>query len=434
MSAQLNNDFNPALCNALACRIAESPSCRITFAEYMDLVLYHPEHGYYATNTVNIGPQGDFFTSPHLGSDFGELLAEQFVQMWEILERPIPFTLIEMGAGQGLLAVDILGYLYLHYPDFFDALDYVIVERSAALREEQQKRLQKLSDAYSPNVLGTKKAQPKDKFVLRLRWATLEEIPPGSITGCCFSNELVDALPVHQFVMEGGKLREIYVTMLEDAREFLSRPSAPLPSFVEVTAEPSTPLLAGYLDLVTIDLSSSAYPDGYRSEINLAALEWLSMVANPLKRGYLLTIDYGYASERYYNPARFRGTLQCYYRHRHHDNPYIHIGQQDITAHVDFTGLEVWGNVCGLDNVGFTKQGLFLMALGLGDRIAALSTSSEAIVEAQGLTHLLRRREALHQLIEPLGLGGFGVLVQSKGLTQAQAATPLKGLIPLKVK
>ena len=176
-------------------------------------------------------------------------------------------------------------------------------------------------------------------------------------------------------------------------------------------------------------MSSSAYPDGYRSEINLAALEWLSIVANPLKRGYLLTIDYGYTSERYYNPARHRGTLQCYYRHRHHDNPYIHIGRQDITAHVDFTGLQVWGNVCGLDNVGFTQQGLFLMALGLGDRIAALSTSGEAIVKSQSLSRLLRRREALHQLIEPLGLGGFGVLVQSKGLTQAQAASPLKGLI-----
>ena len=415
MTAQLD-DFNPALCDAIARRIAESPSCRITFAEYMDLVLYHPQHGYYATNAVNIGPQGDFFTSPHLGADFGELLAEQFVQMWEFLERPVPFTLIEMGAGQGLLAKDILGYLYRHYPDFFDAIEYMIVERSAALRKEQQQRLQKLGDAKG-----------KDE-VLHLRWVTLEDIPAGSITGCCFSNELVDALPVHQFVIEGGQLREIYVT----TAPLPPRLSAPLPSFVEVTGEPSTPLLAGYLDLVTIDLSSSAYADGYKSEINLAALDWLTMVANPLRRGYLLTIDYGYPAERYYSPARQHGTLQCYYRHRRHDNPYVHIGRQDITAHVDFTSLQLWGEVCGLDNVGFTQQGLFLMALGLGERIAALSTSGQAIVEAQGLTHLLRRREALHQLIDPLGLGGFGVLVQSKGLTEAQAARPLKGLMPPK--
>lgn len=390
------NDCNPALCDVIARRIAETPTRRITFAEYMDLVLYHPEHGYYATNAVNIGPQGDFFTSPHLGADFGELLAEQFVQMWEIMGRSLPFTLLELGAGQGLLAADILGYLYRHYRDFFEALDYVIVERSDVLRQEQQQRLQKLGD--------------------RLRWATLEEIPSGSIKGCCFSNELVDALPVHQFVIEEGQLREIYVTTQIEAGEQVS--------LVEVTGEPSMPMLAEYFDLVRIKLPSSAYPDGYRSEVNLAALDWLSIVASCLQRGYLLTIDYGYPASRYYSPARQQGTLQCYYRHMRHDNPYINIGRQDITAHVDFTALEVWGKVCGLDNVGFTQQGLFLMALGLGDRIAALSTTSN-----QSIQQVLRRREALHQLIDPLGLGGFSVLVQSKGLTAAPAR-PLKGLMP----
>ena len=128
-SLNVVNDFNPALCDALAHCIAESPQQRLTFAEYMDLVLYHPQHGYYATKAINIGQQGDFFTSPHLGPDFGELLAEQFVQMWEILGRFRPFTLLEIGAGQGFLAADILGYLERHYPDFFAALDYVIVER-----------------------------------------------------------------------------------------------------------------------------------------------------------------------------------------------------------------------------------------------------------------------------------------------------------------
>jgi SAM-dependent MidA family methyltransferase len=401
------NDFNLGLCDAIAHRIAESPDRRITFAEYMDSVLYHPQHGYYAINAANIGPQGDFFTSPHLGTEFGELLAEQFVQMWEILERPIQFTLLEMGVGQGLLTADILGYLYQHYRDVFDSLEYIIVERSDALRKQQQHRLQ--------------------KFGNRLRWVTLEEIPTGAIAGCCFSNELVDALPVHQFVVEKRQLREIYVTTQEASRP---SPLAPPPSFVEVTGEPSTSRLAEYFDLVKIDLSSKAYPDGYRSEINLAALDWLSMVANSLQRGYLLTIDYGYPSERYYSPVRRQGTLQCYYHHLRHDNPYINVGRQDITAHVDFTALEVWGEVCGLDKLGFTQQGLFLMALGLGERIAALSTSSQAMVEAQGITHLLQRRESLHQLIDPLGLGGFGVLVQSKGLTEAGVAHPLKGLMP----
>ena len=406
MNIQPADDFNPALCDAIARHIASSPTRRITFAEYMDLVLYHPDYGYYATNAVNIGPQGDFFTSPHLGADFGELLAEQFVQMWEIMGRLGQFTLLELGAGQGILAADILGYLYRHYPDFFEALNYVIVERSAALRQEQQQRLYKFGEAFG-----------KD-FVLRLRWASLEEIPSG-IIGCCFSNELVDALPVHQFVIEKGQLQEIYVTTpISSAKD----PPCPR-SFMEVTGEPSVPMLAKYFNLVKIELPSSAYPDGYRSEVNLAALDWLSMVSTRLQRGYLLTIDYGYPASRYYSPARHQGTLQCYYHHLRHDNPYINIGRQDITAHVDFTALELWGEVCGLNKVGFTQQGLFMMALGLGDRIAALSEGSESIQQ------VLRRREALHQLIDHLGLGGFGVLIQSKGLTDAETTQPLKGLM-----
>ncbi len=390
------DDSNLVLCEAIADQIAESPQHRITFAEYMDTVLYHPQHGYYATNAVKIGSQGDFFTSVHLGADFGELLAEQFVQMWEILGRPVPFSLVEMGAGQGILAGDILKYLTVHYPDFLVALEYVIVEKSPALRQEQQQRLQEFP----------------------LRWCNLEEIPPNSITGCFFSNELVDALPVHQVVVEKGQLQEVYVTTAsEECR------GEQLFALREAIAEPSTPELVQYFDLVGIQLPSSTYPDGYRTEVNLAALDWLKLVAERLQHGYLLTIDYGYPASRYYNPVRSQGTLQCYYHHRHHDNPYINIGRQDITAHVDFTALERWGKRCGLDKVGFTQQGLFLMALGIGERIAAISTTTN-----QSIQQLLRRRDALHQLIDPTGLGRFGILIQSKGLTEAEAAQNLKGL------
>ncbi|MBD2609339.1 class I SAM-dependent methyltransferase [Scytonema hofmannii FACHB-248] len=433
-------DSNPALCKIIRSRISSSPQRRITFAEYMDMALYHPEYGYYSTKAVNLGKRGDFFTSVHLGADFGELLAEQFFQMWEILGRPKPFTLLEMGAGQGLLAADILNYLQRQYLDFFLSLEYVIVEKSLALRQEQQQRLQDFP----------------------LRWCNLEDIPPLSITGCFFSNELVDAFPVHQFILEAGELREIYVTTREewgrqgdketrrqgdketrrqgDKEEFLRIPPSPEPlnPFVEVIGEVSSLKIAEYFDLLGIDFAQSAYPDGYRSEINLAAVDWLSIVADRLKRGYLLTIDYGYPANRYYNPRRFsfgdatrfsfgdatrtQGTLQCYYQHRHHDNPYINIGRQDITAHVDFTALEKSGDRSGLQKVGFTQQGLFLMALGLGSRIANLSH------QQQPISQMLQRRDALHQLLDPMGLGGFGVLVQSKGLKEAEISQPLKGL------
>ncbi len=432
---------NSLLCAAIAHHITTSPQQRITFAEFMDMALYHPEHGYYSSDAVKIGFQGgDFFTSPNLSADFGELLAEQFLQMWEILGRPVTFSLVEMGAGQGLLALHILKYYQVQYPDFFTALEYVIIEKSPTLRQQQQKRLQDLP----------------------VRWCNLEDIPSNAIVGCFFSNELVDAFPVHQFTLENGELREIYVTTQKDEEDAESgrrgdavkefsmsprpdfpassvpasprpdfpassvpaspRPHVPASSFIEVTGKPSTPQLAEYFDLVEIDLTSGAYPDGYRSEINLAALSWLSIVADCLQRGYVLTIDYGYPATRYYNPRRWQGTLQCYYQHRYHDNPYINVGQQDITAHVDFTALSRWGDRCGLENVGFIQQGLFLMALGLGERIAAISE------QKQPLSQLLQRREALHQLLDPTGLGGFGVLIQGKNLGKTEISQPLKGL------
>jgi SAM-dependent MidA family methyltransferase len=317
--------------------------------------------------------------------------------MWEILDKPIHFDLVEMGAGQGILASHILNYIKQEYPDFFAAVKYIIVEKSQSLKQEQQQRLQDFA----------------------VDWCNLEEIPPQSLTGCCFSNELVDAFPVHQFTLDAGELREIYVTIQQQSEE----ENSALPIFIEIIGEPSTPQLGEYFKLIGIDLSQNTYENGYRSEINLAALNWLGIVADCLERGYVITIDYGYPAHRYYNPRRSQGTLQCYYQHRHHDNPYINIGQQDITAHVDFTALSSWGERCGLKNMGWTQQGLFLMALGIGERLAALSS------QQQPISQLLQRREGLHQLINPGGLGNFGVLVQSQGLTEQEASQALQGLV-----
>jgi len=153
-----------SLRHLIADKIVATPNRRISFAEYMDLVLYHPQQGYYATGAVNIGSEGDFFTSSHLGHDFGELLAEQFAQIWEILGHPEPFRLVEMGAGQGLVAADVLSHLYRQYPDCFAALDYIIVEKAAGLISKQQQVLTQL------NLPG-----------LPLRWCTFDEILDNSI-------------------------------------------------------------------------------------------------------------------------------------------------------------------------------------------------------------------------------------------------------------
>jgi SAM-dependent MidA family methyltransferase len=388
---------NPKLCEEIAQKIQATEQKRISFADYMNLALYHPEYGYYTTGAGKIGAGGDFATSPHLCPDFGEMLAEQFWQMWQILGCPVPFQLVEMGAGQGLIAGDVLGYLQQKYPDFFHVLDYIIIEKSPGMRRFQQQRLARFTGDAAKH----------------LRWCSWAEIEPESIIGCCFSNELVDALPVHQFVISQGKLKEIYVTVSEIHGKL---------KFVEVVGELSTPKIAEYFAELELDLLGGKYPDGYRSEVNLAASIWLKEVAQRLKRGYLLTIDYGYQCDRYYAPSRHQGTLQCYYQHRYHDDPYILVGQQDITAHVNFTALERYGKQWGLENIAFTQQGLFLMALGLGDRIAAVSTTP-----GLDIATALQRREVLHQLIDPMGLGNFGVLLQSKGLTHQEIAQKLTG-------
>ena len=363
-------------------KIRQSPKSQLTFADYMDVVLYDPQYGYYSSGAVEIGSKGDFFTAVSLGKDFGELLAIQLFQMWQSLHCPNNFSLVEMGAGNGDLAKDIINYLQEHHSDFISVLNYIIIEKSPSLRDIQQ---QKLADFNNIN----------------LTWKSWDEIPDNKLVGCCFSNELVDAFPVHQIVINNQYLQEVFVIEQEG-------------QITEYYDEISTDKLQQYFDLVKIDIMKPDYPQDYRTEVNLMALDWVETVAKKLDKGYLLTIDYGYQAAKYYHPQRSQGTLKCYYQHRHHNNPYVNLGQQDITTHVDFTALENQGKKLGLETIGFTKQAIFLMALGLGERLQELSSGK------YNLREIFQRRNALHQLIDSTGLGGFGVLIQGKNLTKEQ--------------
>ena len=381
-------DNNLELIQAIHDRINNSSQQQITFAEYMESVLYHPQYGYYASNAEQISESGDFLTSPHLADDFGEMLTIQLYQIWQILGEPQLFRIVEMGAGRGVLAAQILEYSSRAYPEFFRSIDYIIIEAAPAMIIAQQ--------------IGLKG--------LPVRWCEWTEIPDRSIVGCFLSNELIDAFGVHQVVVVEDKLQEVYVTIGDKERVFN-----------ETLDELSTDRLETYWQLNQINLLSGKYPDGYRTEVNLAALGWLEQVFKKLQRGYIISIDYGYTADRYYNPMR-QGTLQCYHQHAHHNDPYINIGNQDLTAHVDFTALQNQGELLGLQTVGFIQQGLFLMALGLGERITAISSSGGDIQS------LLHRRQNLHQLIDPMGLGKFGVLIQSRGLTPKEQDVLLVGL------
>jgi SAM-dependent MidA family methyltransferase len=390
-------DHTAPLVAVIAAKIQSSPRGQIPFAEYMAEALYHPQHGYYASQTQTVGFRGDFITSPHLGSDFGQLLAVQLADCWQRLEQPDPFDLVEVGPGQGVLAQQILHHLQTQFPDCFAASRYTLVEISPVLTAAQQRRLSPLMAAGAA-----------------IQWQSLDQIPLDSLIGCVFSNELIDALPVHLVEVTESGLQECYVALDYG-------PDGSVQGFCDRIAPLSTPRLTQYFQDLGLALTPETYPLGYRTEVNLAAQDWLHDVAQRLQQGYVMTIDYGYPAHRYYSPVRTQGTLQAYSRHAHHNDPYAYIGQQDLTAHVNFTALEQWGEQVGLKKVGFIPQGLFLMALGLGDRIAALSDPNQT-----DLQQVIQRRDALHQLMNPMGLGNFGVLIQAKGI--GEESPPLKGL------
>ena len=377
-------------------KIQANSDKRITFAEFMALALYHPDDGYYSSGQVAIGAEGDFFTASSLGPDFGELLAEQLAEIWVILDHPQPFQVVEMGAGLGDLAIDILNYWQSNYPDLLQNLEYSIIEESPSLIATQQEKLQSWREKG-----------------INLSWKSWSDLANHSVTGVFLSNELIDAFPVHQVIWQDDQLQEIYVG--ENQGEL-----------IEIIAKLSTPELLNYFQQVQININSADYPEGYRTEVNLQALDWLNRISQKLNKGYLLTIDYGYSAQKYYHPQRGQGTLQCYYQHRYHADPLVNLGLQDITTHVNFTALENQGKSLGLETLGFTQQGLFLMSLGLGDRLVELSTGKFSVAE------IFKRRDALHQLIDPTGLGKFGVLLQGKGLSITQKTRSLKGFSPEK--
>ncbi|NWF53582.1 MAG: SAM-dependent methyltransferase [Syntrophaceae bacterium] len=349
----------------------------IPFVEFMDLVLYHPGEGYYHSKREKTGPGGDYYTSPHVHPIFGQLLARQLRQMWEILGRPAPFTLVEFGPGKGLLCSDILTYCRTQLGDFYRSLDYVLADISPAGREKQRSLL-------SPFL--------QEKKVEWLDPQGLFDRSPARI-GCLLSNELIDAFPVHRVQKKDGKLWEIYV-------------ACGLDSFQEVFGPRSNPALEKYFVLYGVPLV-----EGQRAEVNLKALEWIERAFRVLRKGFILTIDYGFDAAELYEPSRRDGTLLCYFRHTTSSNPYERIGNQDITAHVNFTALMKKGEALGLQTVGYAEQFKFLVSLGLLQDLENLERDSPGNSDPG----FLKNKLAMRNLLIPGGMGTlFKVLCQSK--------------------
>jgi SAM-dependent MidA family methyltransferase len=354
----------------------------ITFAKYMDACLYDPQYGYYTRSDQS--PRRDYFTSVDASPIFGRLLARQFQEMWVQLRRPAEFLLVEPAAGTGALAAQILDFAAESFPEFYSALQYVAVERSATRRATA-------SAPLAPHLAAK-------------HFAMVSDMPAQIPCGCIFSNEFFDALPVHRLIREGEDLREIYVGLGANG---LCEQFGPL----------SSPALAEYLSEQGITLQ-----EGQLAEVNLESCAWIAEMGARLARGFVLTIDYGHEAQELYDHRHMRGTLLAYEKHRASENFFRAPGQQDLTALVNFTALERHGIRVGLQRTGFTSQSNFLLSLARHSDFADLQSAT--MTEGQQA----RARLLFKTLIYPEGMGEtFQILIQHKGVAQPH----LSGLDPL---
>ncbi len=382
---------HPGLVEKLVARIERDGP--ISFAAFMEAALYDPEFGYYMTAGPRIGREGDYYTSLDVHPIFAELVGRQIAQAAEEIVPSGEFTIVEMGAGKGLLAQHLLNAYRRDKPDFLARLRYLLVERSPAMVETQKRRLRELTGAG-----------------VRIAWIPdLDAISADSITGVFLSNELVDAFPVHRLVKRPLGLREIFVGW-EPGKKTVGAGGAsagPPPAingrFIEIEAPPFSPDLEAYFPRIGISLEV-----GQQAEVNLQALEWMRQVGTRLRRGLVVTIDYGHAAADLFAPARKTGTLLGYYRHTVSDSPYVHVGQQDLTAHVDFTSLALAGQDVGLEVTGFTNQLHFLIGLGIESAFAGLDPESP-------------QSASMRELLRPDGMGTtYKILIQHKGMSAPQ--------------
>ncbi|HET7738561.1 MAG TPA: SAM-dependent methyltransferase [Tepidiformaceae bacterium] len=334
---------NPRL---IAAMIDEMAGGAIPFERYMEMALYHPEHGYYR-RPGRIGRQGDFLTSPVIHPLFGWVVAAWCREVWDRLGRPAKFTILEPGAGTGAMASSVLDWADGRDDGFGEALEYVAVD---------------------PNGTGADS---------RVTWA---RPPIGPIeAGVIVSNELFDALPVRVFESSGRGPVEVYVGW--DGERFIET-QGPVASIDDA-------------------------PEGGRFEVNPRAYPLMADLCSLVGRGAVLTFDYGYPQDELWAPWRTRGTLLCFYRHTSHEDPYIHVGEQDMTTHVNFSELASAAEDAGMAVAGPVSQAEFLYACGAGTLVEQARSE---------MAEYFERRRALEQLADAAGLGRVRVLAATRGV------------------
>ncbi len=348
----------------------------ITFAEYMRMALYEPGYGYYMTGAAKMGWEGDYYTSTDLSELFANCMGRQLLAMWEQLKRPTHFIVLEQGAGRGHLAGGVRTWAQKEAPALHAALDY----RTGDIRMGQ-------------DALGSERSSPN---------------VPGGSPSVILSNELIDAFPVHIVEKRGERLYEIFVGVQPDGR------------FYEVLDEPGSSEVASYLDAYEVPWRT--FDDGWRAEINLDAPGWMQQTAALLRRGFILTIDYGDKARALYTAEEMRGTLLCYHRHHANERPLVRPGEQDITAHVNFSALINEGRRLGLRLHKFTTQRLWLQSLGIDEELQtrrakefAEADTARATDRGQvALLQMYQLRQRIAALTDPAGMGDFKVLIMRR--------------------
>lgn len=346
----------------------------ITFRDWMDVALYDEYGGYYCRHDrQRWGREGDYRTSPERSSLFAATFARYFAGLYEEFKRPAEWTIVEVGAGDGEFACGVLETLQTGFPEVFSATRYVIDEAGAGSISRIQERLESFSGC--------------------VKFKSLNDI--GSIeTGVIFSNELLDAFPVHRVTIREGRLCEFYVALNDSG------------DFIWSIGPPSTPELHEYFEASDIQLK-----EGQVAEVNLAIEKWLTLAARKISSGYLITVDYGAeAANLYGSPEHFEGTLRAFHQHQLAEDVLARPGEQDITTSVDWTYVKRVGEQLGLAKVDFDRQDRFLLRAGL---LEELETQLQRVSSD---AERLRLSTNAREMILPNGMAStFQVLVQKKG-------------------
>lgn len=350
--------------------IRESGS--MSFHRFVELSLFHPEHGYYSSGNAGIGKKGDFYTAPSVHRSFGETLSRLLAKA-SLLLGSGRFTVVEFGASGGQLAFDILGALRENHPDLYSRTDYIISEISPEARETGKKTL-----------VGHRG---------KVRWMDdLQKMKEDGFCGVVIANEFLDSLPFHRLKSDGGKMREVFLSLRDGEIEEVLQ---------DIETEDLYEFSKRYLD---------GYAQGEEAEACLLPGKWLADVGRVLQKGFVLSIDYGSLAPELYSSERRGGTWRCFYRHELNSDPYTRVGEQDITANVNFSELMRVGNMAGFATVKYATQGQFLVDWGILE-----------IFKTYDKPENQTDRLAAKTLFMPEFMGRkFKVLLQTKGFAEEE--------------